>query len=154
VDMNGGNDSVTISNITLPGTFDVNMGDGNDTLVMNNVRDLFSGVNLPGPTQVPIIPSVSTIQLGSGNDTLLITSSSIAGNLFISAGDGRDAIVLNHVATGVIKTAFTDSQFIVDMGPGDSDVLSVSACTGDQTEFRDTGGTGGMLLRFGNHFNS
>jgi hypothetical protein len=154
ISLGGGNDSLYFYNTTVPGTFSIDMGTGNDTLVMNNVHDLFPGFNPPPGILVATEPSFTPIQLGSGNDVAILTNVSASGDLSISAGDGRDTVALSHVAAGKVKTQFAHSNFGVDMGPGNSDLLTIVNCTGDAAFFGDNGGTNGTLLKSGNQFTS
>lgn len=152
--LGGGNDSLTIYNTAFMYNVTIDMGSGNDIVVMNNVRELFPGYK-PGPgMQVATDPGHFSIDMGTGNDTVLLNNVSTATNFAIYAGDGHDSVILDRVAAGLNKSVFPASQFYVDLGPGSSDALTAVACTGDQTTFADTGGSNGSLVRFGNHFSS
>jgi hypothetical protein len=52
----------------------------------------------------------------------------------------------DRTMAGTIKTVVPTSQFYVDIGLGNSDALTVVACTGDQASFADTGRSNGSLL--------
>ncbi len=150
--MSGGNDSLTFYRATAPGTISIDMGDGNDTLIMTNVHDLFPGIQPPPGGLDFTNPGLTSIKLGSGNDIAIMRNVSAATNLEIEAGDGHDMLTLEHVTAGAIKTVFPNSVFTVDVGPGNGDLLSVTHCTGDQTTLQDTGGTNGLLIKSGNNF--
>jgi hypothetical protein len=152
--LGGGNDSLTISNTSFGYNVSIDMGSGNDTVVMNNVRELFPGFMAAPGMGVADDGGHFAIDMGSGNDTVLLNNVRVATNFFLSAGDGRDSVTLNRVASGLNKTVYPTSQFNVDMGPGNLDALTEISCTGDQAIIYDTGGSNGSLIRFGNHFSS
>lgn len=151
----GGNDSLSFYNIIVPGTFDIDMGNGNDTLTMSNVHDLFPGINGGPPgSGVPVIPSTTRIELGLGNDVAILNSVSAAVDFSIDGASGRDAISLYHVTAGTVDTIFPISHLSVDMGLGDFETLTAIGCSAVEGFFGDTGGHNGLLVRSGNHFTS
>jgi hypothetical protein len=154
VSLGGGNDSLIIYNTSVPGTYKIDLGSGNDNLSMTNVQNTFAGF-IPPPGALTItIPSEDVIQLGAGNDTAVFNNVRAAVDFQVFGGDGRDAVVLNRVTAGIVDSVFPTGRIIVEMGPGNSDVLTAISCTADVALLRDSGGVNGLLLRYRNQFGS
>jgi hypothetical protein len=155
VAMGGGNDSLAITNLKLPGTLTIDMGAGNDRLTMTSVQFQAPSLVFTNalPTGITIGPQelfqINRISLGSGNDVAILNNVTSTDNIVINAGDGNDAVALNRVAAA-------DPDFsralTVEMGGGAFDILSVSNSSADIAAFNDTGGAHGLLARFKNHF--
>jgi len=136
--MNGGNDVIAFANATINGTLTVDMGTGNDTLSMVNIRENV----LLAPT------GLASVNMGSGNDTLVMTNFSSNADIAITAGSGRDSVTLSRVRAGDNGTGSTLS---VDMGSGDHDALAVVLSSADTALFTDSG-SNGVLSRVRNDF--
>jgi hypothetical protein len=154
VSLGGGNDLLTIYNTSIYGTYKIDMGSGNDKLSMTNVQNTFAGF-IPPPGALTItVPSEDVFQLGSGDDTAVFNNVRAAVDFQVFAGDDRDAVFLNRVTAGIVDSVFPTGRIIMEMGPGNSDVLTAISCTADVALFRDSGGVNGLLLRFQNQFGS
>jgi PKD repeat protein len=142
VDLDGGNDSLTMNNVYVAGAIDIQTGDGDDTVVLGNDDVVTSGGELrvdlgAGDDRLDgkrlYIGSHQFIQGGDGNDALIFDGflspqftlgTSAAGNVAWSGGSGNDTV---HVIY-----AFVVGAWVVDLGAGD-DAVAVygSAVSGD-----------------------
>ena len=161
VALNGGGDVMTMKNLNIPDTLSIDMGSGNDVLIMNNVHELLDTGpvtativhgNTLRPALKPHISGDASITLGSGIDVAVLHNVTSAGDINIDAGDGIDVVTLIGVSAG---TSGSGNTLSVDMGTGRSNVLTVISSTADFANFTSEGSFG--LLNFkhlGNHFGS
>jgi hypothetical protein len=100
IDLYGGNDKVTINNLTFD-DLTVNMGNGNDDVNIN-------GVETNGPTDINMGGGFYTdtvwignsnfrggktdIYLGAGNDWLIVSNLKVGAPTYINAGGGNDYV--------------------------------------------------------------
>ena len=83
VNLNGGNDAVTFAGHLL-GDLDIDTGDGNDLIIINNAN----------------VSNSMLLQAGAGDDGVSITNSSIRFNAQIEQGTGADFTVMNSFHVG------------------------------------------------------
>ncbi len=146
IEMAGGRDTVTFSNTTVSGSITVNMddpgsdgvGDGNDVLAMVNVHSTTAVMN---------------IDLGGGNNVATFVRVSSGSDFTLNAGNGRNTIALNSVASNQNPETANDT-FIVTLGSGRFNTVVMVNCTDgpDGTLQISNAGEDGVLVGALNSF--
>ena len=90
-----GNDSVTLSGVSVPVT--VNLGSGNDSLSLSSVTGSVTASMGSGNDSLSLSSVTATVSdtLGDGNDTVSLNTVSAAAS--ISLGNGNDSVSLTNV---------------------------------------------------------
>ncbi len=177
IDLNGGNDRLTVQNGNIPGNLTVTMGDGNDAATLANLEigtylhfEGNAGNDKLGVRNVavsdPTFSYYSSIDMNDGNDTALINHLSDQ-DLSLSMGTGADHLMMAnstflggpteglHIQTGgggdVTRLRNdTTGPLSVSVGVGKHNILKVNGCTADTADFEDLGT--GTISGNGNSF--
>ena len=151
VQLGSGNDVLNFYNTTLD-SVDITMGAGKDILTMSNIT-AFGQSNRTG---VGVFVDLGNAEgPGDGADVASISNVNTPTGFILNTGAGGDIVTLN-------KVKVTSDNFIVEMGPGSHDVLTVTKCTAADAFFDDgnisngsngiTPGTDGTIIGEGNQF--
>jgi hypothetical protein len=132
MNLNGGNDMLTISKGTVGRSLNISLGDGNDLLTLQKLT-VKGDLNIDG---------------GEGNNAIAITSvvvgaNGTSGNLTINTGAGTDVANLSNVNVR--------SQLNVNLGDGD-DSLSIANSTAASASLEGGAGANDRLSQVNNHF--
>jgi hypothetical protein len=100
-----GNNALTFCNTTLSGTIEVDMLGGNESLTMTNVHSLSTQADDGFET----LGAVALAVAGNGRNVEVVTNCSSRGDFETGSGPGTSSIVLNHVSTGKEDQLFVNS---------------------------------------------
>ena len=151
-----GSDATTLTNLQI-GTFLHFEGNaGNDTLAINNVH-----------VSDPTFAFFSTIDMGDGNDVVALNNF-IDQDVEVTLGNGNDVLAISNATylggpfqrlrinagggtDSVALTNVATGPLFVDMGPGNLDSLALVKVTADTGTFLDTSGTNGIISGVANN---
>jgi hypothetical protein len=179
IDLNGGNDNVTIQNGSVPHILNVFGDDGNNVTTLHSVKVGY-GLGVYGndgnntvvanKVNVQAIGGIyySVFAFGNGNNVVAINNLR-ARDFRVYTGSGMDSVTVTNstlqsgssltLDTGDGRDAVSLSKvktdtLSVDVGGGNMDsVTSVKSTAGTAT-FADTDGTNGIIAGMDNHFGS
>ncbi len=157
--MGAGNDAAALANIQIGTFLHFEGGAGNDALAINNVH-----------VSDPTFAHFSSIDMQDGNDTVAIHNFSDQ-DLEVTLGNGNDSFAMDNSdflggpfqrlrinagagTDAVALTSVKTAPLFIDMGPGKNDALSLVDCTADTAALLDTNGTSGFITGAGNDFGS
>jgi hypothetical protein len=181
INLNGGNDNLSVHDGSIPGHLTVMMGDGNDKAHLSDLQ-LGTFLHFEG---------------GAGNDTLAVSSVHVTDETFaffstIDMQDGNDSVSINHfvdqdleitLGAGNDTMSMMNSQLLggpfqrlridagdgsdavslnsvktgplyIEMGPGNNDSLIASQVTADTANILDTAGKKGSISGNSDHIGS
>jgi hypothetical protein len=126
-----GDDVFSMLHFTTGGNVDVFAGDGNNSIVLDNVKTAGS--------------QGDAVETGSGRDAILISGLSSSTTLVVKSGDGTDVVALSSINIGT-------HELFSDVGAGNNDVLVITESVAHAFVLLDTNGVNGFLCGAGNSF--
>jgi hypothetical protein len=166
IDLNSGNDRLTVQDGYIPGSLTVKMGDGNDAAALANLEignylhfEGNNGNDVLGVRNVavadPTFSYYSSIDMGDGNDTTRVNNLSDQ-NLSLTTGSGVDHLKMAnstflggpteglHIQSGGggdVTRLINDTTgpLTVSVGGGKHNILKVNGCTADTANFEELG---------------
>jgi hypothetical protein len=132
VQLNGGNDVITVDNVYLAGSLSITTGDGDDTIHLAARHPVSPALDLtigPGPGNDLITQQNYGVLVGrdnimlivGGNDNVQLVGASARGRIIINGGDGNDTLL------GVGVTATTQMLLAGGHGANAISLLNSSA---------------------------